>query len=150
MSFQQFAVRATRFNVRRPYTGPEVHTRAYLGEKVSVPFDITLRPRDSYPRARRHCNPSWTTGRSPLDVGRLADRRRDEDDTVGRPGVRWRPGEKSRIAVFTSGRRLVTLRKSRQSRRSRHSEWQSDPTRSAGCVCCSGIDCATALSYISR
>jgi len=48
---------------------------------------------------------------------------------------------------------LVTLRKSRQSRRSRLSERQNEPTRSAGCVArYSGTDCARHFHtfYVNR
>lgn len=80
-----------------------VFARTYAPrEKVSVPSDITLRLCDSYTRAqwhRNHRGPAVLHSTSVDRVGRGGAMR----TTVGR-ACWWRVGEKSGIAVFTSGR----------------------------------------------
>lgn len=120
-----------------PYIGdPAMH----LDSPCSIRYHFTA-PWFIFVRARTLARDPHRTRikRSPLDVGRWIERW---------PEDRWK--KKGKIAVFTSGRSLVTLRKSRQSRTVATLRMAE---RSAGCVArYSGTDCARHFHtfYVNR
>lgn len=117
------------------------HIPCRVASRIFVPFDITLRSCDSHPRTRTVlCSTSvgrWIGQGGAVRADGLAEDRRKK---------------RGRIAVFTSGRPLVTLRKSRQSRRSRLSPNGGTTRHVPLDACAVAVDCARHFHtfYVNR